>query len=149
MSRLLSMIVLGAILALILMILFFIGIHQNYFEALSIKLFFNAFFFAHFNWIVYTILAILFGFLFIYPQKQHAAVFLYSILMLASMSTFVPSIGMYVGKQLFEQAPFHIKHGRFLYQGVLQYESLYRYYLLDDDANRTIIFEKGAVIEAY
>ncbi|KIM10314.1 MAG: hypothetical protein KU37_10985 [Sulfuricurvum sp. PC08-66] len=149
MSRVLSVVVMGGIMGLFPWILLGIGIKLHYFDALGLGQFYNALFIRHMPWEWYAPLALFIGVLFVYPRRQHFVVFFYIALLAASMSTLWAPYGFAVGQALFETPHFTIKHKRFLYQGVLQYEDKNYYYLLDDEANRTIKFAKGEVIEAY
>ena len=91
----------------------------------------------------------MFAISFVVLKKMVLALSLMVLFLVGSMLMLIPSIGMYVGEKVYATDIFHIKHGNFVYKGVLQYESVNFYYLLDEDANRTIKFLKGEVIETY
>lgn len=149
MSKLISFLFFGPMMAIFPIIIVFIGIKQHYFDALGITVFYNHIFFANFPLVIFLILAVVFSVVFVVFEKMQIATLVTIAVIGTSMVALVPSVGYEIGQKMYETKPFTIKHGNFVYKGVLQYESVNFYYLLDDDANRTIQFIKGEVIEAH
>lgn len=149
MNKIVSMLIMGLLMALFPIIIVFIGVKHNYFDALAITVFYNHIFFESFPLVIYLVLASVLGVLYVLVKDiRYAAIVTIGVL-LVSMLSLIPSLGFELGQKMYETSQFTVKDKIFTYKGVLQYESVNFYYLLDDDANRTIKFNKGDVNEAY
>ncbi len=148
MSRVLSFVFLTLVTPLLPAFFFFIGIKLGYIDHYEIEEYFNVIFVDKISWILFWIFGLSCAILFISPFKRVAALLIIASTLLA-MATLIPAVGLSVGTQMFATEPFYIKQKPWTYKGVLLYEGRTNYYLLNDENNRTMIFNKGKIDEAY
>lgn len=148
-SKMLSLLVMGPLLAIIPAFFFFIGIKSNYFDAQEIPVFYNILFVDHISWPIFFAVALLLGMLFVLPKRMLLPTIIYALFVGASFAPFLPSIGKSLGEKLFSKENFHIKQGRFTYHGILLFESRKSYFLKDDESHNMIEFRKDKIDEAY
>ena len=149
MNKILSIILIGAILAIVPYFFFFIGFKINYIDTYQIKEYYNIIFVDNMPWDLYSYTALVLGVLFVIPRKLYVGAIVFLLLTGVSLAMFVPSVTKKVANDLFTKKNFHIKKGKHLYKGTLLYESRNHYYFLKDDTNRTIKFKKAEVEETY
>ena len=149
MSKILSIVFIGALLALIPFFFFFIGLKIHFIDPHQIKEYYNAIFFYNMPWEMCGYLGLVLGILFVLPKSLYYGAFVFLAVLGASLTMFIPSVVDDVSHELFIKKSFHIKKGKHLYKGTLLYEGQDHYYFVKDDTNRTITFKKEEVDETY
>lgn len=89
----------GALFGIFPLILLYAGIFTNYFAYYEIRGFFNSFFMANLNLIIYAVVGLFSGFCIM--ANSNFFRFLYLVLIILSILTFIPSVGKNLGEKLF------------------------------------------------
>jgi hypothetical protein len=148
MSKVLTFLFLAAVLPLLPAFFFFIGIKTGYIDYYGIEEYFNIIFVDKISWGLYWTFGLIFASLFMLPFKRLIGV-LFALITVISMSMLIDGMAHKVGTEIFAKDPFYIKKKSFTYKGVLLYEGRDHYYLLNDENNRTMKFNKEIIDEAY
>lgn len=148
MSKLLSFIFTTALSPLLPSFFFFIGIKLYYIDFYEITVYYNVLFVDNISWIAYWAFGLFMGFLFMLPSKKIAGTVLV-VATLASWSLFVPSVAKDIAHDMFAKENYHIKKEPYTYSGLLLYEGRKNLYLFGDESQRTMIFQKDTIDEAY
>lgn len=148
MSKILSFIFLTLVTPLFPAFFFFVGLKVGYIDFYNIEEYFNIIFVDQLSWTLYWIVGTIFAILFMLPWKRFAGSLLMA-LSLASMSMLFEGVALKVGTDMFAKDPFYIKKKPWTYKGILLYEGRDNYYLLSEENNRTMKFNKGKIDEAY
>ena len=149
MSKLLSIMIIGSLLALVPFFFFFIGVKINYIDFYEIKEYYNVIFVDQISWKLFGVMALLLGLLFALPKKLYFSGTIFLIVMFLSMATLHDAIGKRAGDRLFSKQKRHIKIGQWTYSGTLLYEGRNHLYLLSDEYNKTLTFQKDKIDETY
>lgn len=148
MSRIITFVFLTVVTPLMPSFFFFIGVKLGYVDYYGIEEYFNVIFVDKISWLFFWAFGLATATLFISPFKRVAGLLLI-VATVVGMTTLLPGIGKSVGNKMFAKEPFYIKQKPWTYKGVLLYEGRSNYYLLNEENNRTMIFNKGKIDEAY
>ena len=148
MSKVLTFLFLTLLSPLMPAFFFFVGIKVAYIDLYGIEEYFNVLFVDNMSWSFYWAFGVICAVLFMLPFKRLTGS-LFVLITLVSMSMLIDHVGHDVGEKIFSKKPFYIKKKPYTYKGVLLYEGRHNYYLLNEENNRTITFNKGDIDEAY
>ncbi len=93
----------GALFVMVPDFLLFTGLQRNYFDRYGIDIYFNTLFVDNQIWPLFLLLAIATGYAMLYLRKNRLYDWLYTGVVLLSLTTLYPPVGKTVGERLFMQ----------------------------------------------
>jgi hypothetical protein len=148
MSKLFQALLSGMFFTFILDFFLFLGIKQNYIDALNIDLYYNILFADNQNITLFLIISIILGYITLYRSHKISFIVLGSLFLL-SFLVLIPPIGYSIGEMMLAEKNRTIQTDKFLYRGDLYYKGRTQLYFYDNELDKMLKIDKNRIKELH
>ena len=135
----------GAFFTFFLDFFLFLGIFLNYIQAQNIDLYYNVLFADHQNIFLFFLGVVIFGYLLIFLKGVKAGVITFVLSFALVNLTLIPSVGMDIGKMMFEKSNQVIQVGQHTYVGKVVYKGRTQTWFYDDELQAIIELKNSEI----
>ena len=144
--KLVTALLAGAFFTFFIDFFLFLGFFLNYIQAQEIDVYYNILFADHQNFILFFFGVVVFGYLFIFLKNMKIAVVIFALSFALTNLTLLPSIGMSVGKMVFEKNNQVLKEGQHTYVGSVVYKGRTSTWFYDDDLQEIVKLDNLKIV---
>lgn len=145
MSKFITALLIGMLIAFIVDFFIFLGIKLNYIDYYDIDLYYNILFADNQSFIIYFLSSFIFGFIVIYVANKKLTVATLIIASLIGLSTLNESIGQNVAKMMFMKKNVTYKDSKHTYYGDVYYDGRTTIHFYDKELQKMLILQKNKI----
>lgn len=142
MTKLFQALFTGIFITFILDFFIFLGVKQNYIDLYEIDLYYNILFADNQNIYIFSFVAILLGFIVSYLNKTKVSISLIGLFFVLALSTLIPAIGEYLGKDMFMSTNVELRANKHVYIGDIYYDGRTHITFFDKELEKMIVLNK-------
>ncbi len=145
MSKFITALLIGMLIAFIVDFFIFLGIKLNYIDFYKIDLYYNILFADNQSFIIYFLSSFIFGFIVIYVANKKLTIITLIIASLIGLSTLNESIGQNVAKMMFMKKNVTYKDLKHTYYGDVYYDGRTTIHFYDKELQKMLILQKDKI----